>query len=92
MDTTSPEIEFCPKAIAGAIEIGDESRPVSWSEPVASDLSGIVSLSSQTHYSGDSFPAGKTIVSYVFVDGSDNLESCEFTVTLNVGKQKQTGL
>ena len=89
MDTTSPEIVFCPKAITEAMEIGDESKPIVWPEPVAFDLSGNVSVSSQTHYSGDSFPAGKTIVLYVFVDGSDNLESCEFAVTLKVGKQKQ---
>ena len=57
-----------------------------WTEPQASDLSGRVTLVSQTHLSGDFFMEGGTEVNYTFIDGSENAASCRFYVTLTSGE------
>ena len=82
MDNTPPVLEFCHDDITETVEGGEESKLVHWSDPVASDLSGNVSLSFQSHFSGDRFPVGNTKVTYIFVDSSGNSKLCEFYVRI----------
>ena len=82
MDTTSPELLSCPQDIIETIESGNEKKRVSWLEPLATDLSGNVTLSLQNHFSGDFFEIGNTEIRYVFIDSSGNSEACEFSITI----------
>ncbi|XP_072045211.1 hyalin-like isoform X2 [Amphiura filiformis] len=82
VDTTQPSVNYCPDDIIKTIEIGKEHRSISWAEPIVSDNSGNVSLSYQSHFSGNNFVAGNTSIMYVFVDGSGNSASCDFEITL----------
>ena len=68
------------------IMIGIGGSQVSWSEPTATDNSGIVSLQSRTHAPGQFFVVGSTPVTYTFVDGSGNTARCTFTVIVTEGK------
>ena len=87
MDTTPPTIEFCPNTLTDTIELGLlMDKTVTWIEPRASDISGNVSLASESHLSGDHFMVGRTEVKYVFRDGSGNEALCTFYVTLNTGE------
>ncbi|KAJ8031678.1 Hyalin [Holothuria leucospilota] len=55
-----------------------------WIEPMATDLSGEVTVY-QTHSPGDNFEVGTTAVTYNFYDTFNNMESCEFNVTITTG-------
>ena len=81
-----PTIDICPDSITDTIELGLMDKPVSWSEPTASDASGNVSLVSQSYFSGDVFMVGKSEVIYVFTDGAGNEALCKFYVTLTPGE------
>ena len=59
---------------------------VSWTEPTATDDSGIATLLSRSHAPGQFFVVGSTQVTYRFVDGSGNVAECTFTVTVIEGK------
>ena len=82
MDTTSPQLVYCPQNIIEAAEFKNGDKRVSWPEPSAIDLSGNVTLSLQNHFSGDSFAIGNTMIRYVFIDSSGNSVVCEFNVTI----------
>ncbi|XP_071819452.1 uncharacterized protein [Apostichopus japonicus] len=82
VDNTPPTVLNCPGNILRTVELGVTSLPVSWVEPSATDISGVVSLASRSHAPGDSFPIGPTVVSYVFLDSSSNDAPCAFTVTV----------
>ncbi|XP_072044883.1 uncharacterized protein [Amphiura filiformis] len=84
VDSSPPEITFCPDDISETMEIGDGNRSISWIEPRASDISGNVTLITQTHTSGDHFKPGKTRITYVFADGDGNSASCEFDIILTL--------
>ncbi|XP_072046539.1 hyalin-like [Amphiura filiformis] len=84
VDSTPPEVEFCPNDIRDTIEVGEEDRSISWVEPRASDISGNVSLLSQSHSSGDNFKPGKTEIIYTFADEGGNSASCNFEINLNL--------
>ena len=40
----------------------------------------------QSHFPGDGFDVGSTVVTYTFADSSDNEASCMFVVTIQEGK------
>ncbi|XP_072045668.1 hyalin-like isoform X2 [Amphiura filiformis] len=82
VDTIPPEISICSSDISETIELGDVYKMIYWPEPEAFDNSKNVSLVFQSHYSGDYFKEGRTDVSYVFTDGSGNMASCNFSITL----------
>lgn len=86
VDNTPPTVLNCPGNILRTVELGVTSLPVSWVEPSATDISGVVSLASRSHAPGDSFPIGPTVVSYVFLDSSSNDAPCAFTVTVTTGE------
>ncbi|XP_072046098.1 hyalin-like [Amphiura filiformis] len=82
VDTTPPMISLCPDDIRENIEMGTMSKQVFWIEPTAADLSGNVSMMSQSHYSGEYFGAAKTEVKYTFEDVYSNSAICAFYVIL----------
>ena len=59
---------------------------MNWTEPVATDNSGLVVLSLQTHLSGSYFAPGISSVTYLYEDPSNNIATCIFTVTVERGK------
>lgn len=76
----------CPADIIETVELGIESRVVVWMEPTASDESG-ATLSDRSHSPGTAFLADQsTLVTYVFVDGFNNMARCEFAVRILTGK------
>ncbi|XP_072046102.1 hyalin-like [Amphiura filiformis] len=82
MDTIGPEILQCPANITQTIEAGSYGYVVFWKDPVVVDESGDVALLIQTHSSGEMFPVGKTSVTYIFTDPSNNLATCSFTISI----------
>ena len=66
------------------IPFGTTSVSVPWTEPTATDNSGMVPTVTQSHQPGDSFNVGTTTVSYTFTDLAGNQAQCSFTVI--VGK------
>ena len=85
MDTTGPSVTNCPNDIAESTELGTNGTNVTWTEPSASDLSGIPRRF-QSHIPSTMFIIGDTNVTYTFVDTSDNTAMCSFTVTVYTGK------
>ncbi len=53
---------------------------MTWTEPTATDNSGVVTLSQRTHAPGSFFVVGTTAVTYTYVDGSGNSAQCTFDV------------
>ena len=62
------------------------TQAVTWTEPTATDDSGIEPTVTQTHRPGDSFTVGATEVVYTFTDVSGNEARCTFTITIGNGK------
>ncbi|XP_071826140.1 hyalin-like isoform X5 [Apostichopus japonicus] len=79
-DTRPPSITGCPLTQTVNVEAGTDEVQVIWTEPTASDTSGLVSLLSNNYNSGDLFSVGDTIVEYVFVDAHGNQAVCSFIV------------
>ncbi len=77
---------FCPDDIDDTIEVGDKDKTITWLEPTVMDLSGVVTLLSQSHASGDLFAPGNTQIEYMFTDPSGNSASCDFELSLELGK------
>ena len=85
-DTTAPVITGCPlNAISVTTPAGSNSATASWTEPTATDDSGVAPTRSRSHAPGSSFPVGTTLVTYRFTDRSGNSEICQFQVVV-VGK------
>ena len=55
---------------------------VTWTEPTATDNSGMTPTVTQSHQPGVSFPVGITQVTYTFTDMAENEAMCSFSVTL----------
>ena len=85
VDKSPPQVMFCSQDIDESIELGHMSKQVFWAEPRAADLSGNVSLASQSHKSGDFFGFGKTQVKYVFSDETGNSVVCSFRILITSG-------
>ncbi|WP_170109857.1 DUF7948 domain-containing protein, partial [Xanthomarina spongicola] len=85
---TSPAVESelptisCPADIS-AVATSAAGAIVTYTEPVGSDNCGIVSTNLTTSLgSGDTFPIGNTVVTYMTTDTSGNTETCSFTVSV----------
>ena len=87
MDTIPPVIA-CLNDIAQTVSTGVAGTTVTWTEPTATDNSGIVTLTSRTHAPGTFFVVGTTAVTYEYTDGSGNSATCTFNV--NVIERKAT--
>ena len=68
------------------LELGTQGTTVTWIEPTATDISGIISLTSRSHSPGDLFIAEKTTVIYLFTDGAGNSAICTFCIAVIYGK------
>ena len=63
------------------VPIGTPCQVVTWTEPTATDDSGVPPTVLQSHQSGECFPVGVTQVDYLFTDPSGNVATAQFTIT-----------
>lgn len=85
MDTTPPTIEDCPSLIERVVELGVQGLIVMWTEPSATDVSGMTMLVDRSHAPGTFFNVGMTQVIYTFTDSSGNEAVCSFLVSITTG-------
>ena len=85
MDTTPPVITDCPSDQIATYESSGHERgvKVNWTEPYATDASGIATLIHQSHQPGQFLQDGSTTVSYTFTDSIGNDAFCNFTVAVH---------
>ena len=86
VDTLPPQILYCPPDQTATYELGQQGVSIIWSEPQATDASGIVNLIRRSHQPGERFTEGTTTVRYVFADASGNEAACTFDVTATEGR------
>ncbi|XP_071942787.1 hyalin-like [Antedon mediterranea] len=80
-DEQDPEFIFCPDSIFTETGHRSSTARVSWDTPEIEDNSGQVSLVASTS-PGSSFNIGTTSVVYTASDNSNNMNKCEFNVTV----------
>lgn len=59
---------------------------MTFTQPTATDDSGIARLMFKSHDPGSSFAIGETTVIYIFEDPIGNTATCEFCVTVTEGE------
>ncbi len=84
VDTIPPTVIYCPNNTATSTELGTDGTNVTWREPEATDLSG-TPRQIRTHDPSSKFLLGETLVTYSFVDTSNNTAKCNFTITVYTG-------
>ncbi|XP_033636185.1 tyrosine-protein kinase receptor Tie-2-like isoform X2 [Asterias rubens] len=77
-----PPVVACPDNIAFEVPFGANGRQVTWQQPTVSDNSGNFFFVSSSNNPNDFFSVGSTIVTYTYRDGSNNQNSCSFTVLI----------
>ena len=81
VDNTPPIITSCPLDVA--LQKADHATmTVTWETPSATDLSGYVTIMSQSHSPGDEFDVGMHNVTYAFGDDSGNVAYCAFKISV----------
>ncbi|XP_030840813.1 uncharacterized protein LOC105442568 [Strongylocentrotus purpuratus] len=81
---TTPPVVTCPRNIERTVEVDDQGPfQVTFDDATAMDTSGVVNLLNRSHDSGDDFPIGQSVVSFVFGDASGNFIECSFLVSIN---------
>lgn len=85
VDVNRPTILNCPQNIQRAVEVGIGGTEVFYTVPQATDDSGIATLITESHTSGQFFPVGTTVVTYIFADPSGNTADCIFQIIINEG-------
>ncbi|XP_072026259.1 hyalin-like [Amphiura filiformis] len=80
-DNEYPVLAGVPASITQNTDIELATSVVNWTEPTASDNSGLVSLTS-SHVSGDMFPIGVTVVTYTAIDDASNIVTESFSITI----------
>ena len=70
-----------PSDIIQNTDAGKATAVVSWTEPTATDNSGVQTMTS-SHKPGDVFNIGITNVSYTSTDGAANMATSTFSVTI----------
>ncbi|XP_071943009.1 uncharacterized protein [Antedon mediterranea] len=80
-DVQDPEFKFCPDSIFTETGHRSSTARVSWKTPEIEDNSGQVSLVASMS-PGSSFNIGTTSVVYTASDNSNNMNKCEFNVTV----------
>ena len=78
----APAIANCPQSFSQDVPLGSVSTPVTWTEPTATDNSGLVPTVTGSHQPGDNFPVGTTQVTYTVSDMAGNQAQCSFSVTI----------
>lgn len=84
-----PVITSCPADIQVMAPQGQAGVTVTFTPPSAIDDSGVAPRVSPSHQSGQLFPLGKTVVTYIFTDGSGNAAECTFCVIVNCKKSSK---
>ena len=82
-DNTAPVISDCPNDITVDLPTGVTTAVVSWTEPTATDNSGVIPSVTRTHPPMSTFSVGTTQVTYTFTDQAGNADTCVFAVMLN---------
>ena len=85
VDTIPPTV-MCIADVRQTIELGETGAVVFWTEPTATDFSGLTTLQSRSHNPGSTFPVGETTITYIFRDNAGNTADCIFLVVVSVGK------
>ncbi|XP_033097160.1 mucin-12-like [Anneissia japonica] len=80
-DNESPELSNLPEDQILTSDTDSATAVATWTTPTATDNSGVVALTSD-HSSGDVFEVGTTTVTYTATDGSNNVQSYSFAVTV----------
>ena len=83
-DTERPTFTSNISSLTAIASAGLAYVAVSWTEPVVTDNSGFLTVSSN-YQPGDQFPIGETNVTYTATDSSGNINTFSFTVTVSVG-------
>ena len=71
VDVEKPVISIENENITGYTSNGEDTAVVDWTEPSATDNSGVQTLTS-SHSPGSVFPVGKTVIQYTSTDSSGN--------------------
>ena len=79
----APVITSCPDSSIYTVSLGTVSMLATWTEPTATDNSGMTPTVTQSHQPGDSFNVGTTEVIYTFADMAGNEAICLFTIRGN---------
>ncbi|XP_071821532.1 hyalin-like [Apostichopus japonicus] len=80
-DTEEPDVD-CPPDVNINVPFNQPFDFVSWSEPTATDNSGVVYLVGSSHSPNTAFPVGVTNVTYTYQDPSGLTNSCTFSVAV----------
>ena len=78
-DKESPIISNLTTNITVDTDIGMSTAVVTWTEPTATDNSGIQTLTA-THSPGSTFNIGVTVVTYTSVDAAGHQSTLSFSV------------
>ena len=82
---TLPPVVHCPENIDQFADPGKPSAVVTWNPVTATDNSGSVASLTSDHMSGSTFNIGAFDVTYTATDGSGNVGTCQFRITV-IGK------
>ena len=77
-----PLVFNCPNDITTTLPAGQQSAIISWTEPTATDDSGLVPTRTSTHNPQTSFNVGTTLVTYTFIDNLGLTSTCTFNVII----------
>ena len=79
-------ISGCPSSASAVAPQGSTTATVTWNEPTATDNSGGNVQRTSTHFPGQSYQVGMTMIMYTFTDPSGNQAFCNFVVTVSTCK------
>ncbi|XP_022103968.1 sushi, von Willebrand factor type A, EGF and pentraxin domain-containing protein 1-like isoform X2 [Acanthaster planci] len=81
-DNEKPVFSWCPPSLSRDTSPGLGSTQVMWSDPIATDNSGVDPMIDCEPASGNQFSIGDKLVTCTAIDGAGNQEQCSFTVTI----------
>ena len=73
----------CPGPITEMVSAGTNTAIITWTEPTATDNSGMTPIVTQSHQPGGNYPVGTTQVIYTYNDDAGNSAVCSFTITIS---------
>ncbi|XP_022107734.1 hyalin-like [Acanthaster planci] len=84
VDTINPVLTGCPTGVTAYVSAAVTSVRVTWTEPTATDNSGVVPMLASNPSVNSIFPLGLTTVTYTATDGAGNRATCAFVVNVIV--------
>ena len=82
-DEEEPQITGCPSDIQVNTSATESFAVVSWTPPMATDNSGVAPITMGNFGPNTSFAIGTSEVFFTAMDGSSNVVTCYFNVTVN---------